>query len=124
MFVDDYGKSTLLAGEKPYMKRLNYILIVIWVKLSVSVKRETNNTIRDNIKEIVNELAKVGLNILKYKSLQLTKYLYDCAEHEMEKWAHSSVEVILMEENIKYRVNGDRIEPIDNENTGVIQLNN
>lgn len=27
MFIDDYGKSTLLSGEKPYMKKLNYILI-------------------------------------------------------------------------------------------------
>ena len=28
-----------------------------------------------------------------------------------------------MEENVRYRVNGDRIEPIDNENIGVIQHN-
>ena len=64
MIEDDYGKSTLLAGEKPYMKRLNYILIGMWVKLSVSARGETKNTIRDNIKEIESELAKVGLNIL------------------------------------------------------------
>ena len=123
MFVDDYGKSTLLAGEKPYMKRLNYILIGMWVKLSVSVRGETKNTIRYNIKEIESELTKVGLNILNNKSLKLPRYLHDYAEHEMEKWAHSAVEAILMEENVRYRVNGDRIEPIDNENTGVIQHN-
>ena len=67
MFVDDYGKSTLLAGEKPYMKRLNYILIGMWVKLTVSVRGETKNTIRYNIKEIERELAKVGRNILNIK---------------------------------------------------------
>jgi preprotein translocase subunit SecA len=105
MFVDDYGKSTLLAGEKPYMKRLNYILIGMWVKLSVSVRGETKNTIRYNIKEIESELTKVGLNILNNKSLKLPKYLHYFAEHQMENWAHSAVEATLMEENVKYRVN-------------------
>ena len=123
MFVDEYGKSTLLAGEKPYMKRLNYILIGMWVKLSVSVRGETKNTIRINRKELENQLAEVGLKILKDKQLQLPKYLSDYAEHEMKKWANSAVEAILMEENVRYRVNGDIVEPIDNENTGVIQHN-
>ena len=112
MFVDDYGKSTLLAGEKPYMKRLNYILVGMWVKLTISTRIETKNTIRYNIEEIKWELAKVGRNILNNKSLKLPKYLHDYAEYEMEKWAHSVVEAILMEENVRYRVKGDRIEPM------------
>ena len=59
MFVDDYGKSTLLSGEKPYMKRLNYILISIWTLLIVSVKGETKEIIQSNIEEIKKNYLKM-----------------------------------------------------------------
>ncbi len=38
--------------------------------------------------------------------------------------ANSAIETVLMVENERYRVNGNKIEPIDNENTGLIQHNN
>ena len=44
----------------------------------------------------------------------------DYAKNEMERWAYSAIEAYLMEENERYRVNGDKIEPIDNDNTGII----
>ena len=30
MFIDEYSKSTLLASHKPYMEKLNYIIILMW----------------------------------------------------------------------------------------------
>lgn len=123
MFIDDYGKSTLLAGEKPYMKRLNYILIAMWLKLTATIKDEKKETIKRNEEYLEKELVSLGFEILNNYSLKLPKYLYQYAKEEMPKWAHSAIESQFMEENVRYRVNGDKIEPVDNENTGVIQHN-
>ena len=38
--------------------------------------------------------------------------------------ANSAIETVLMVENERYRVNGNKIEPIDNENTRLIEHNN
>ena len=40
MFVDEYGKSTLLSKEMPYIKRLNYILITKWIYLNNNIQSQ------------------------------------------------------------------------------------
>ena len=110
--VDYCGKSTLLAGEKPYMDRLNYILIAMWTLFIATIDNQTNEIVQNTIKEIKEHLAKKGREILN--DLKLPKYLKDYAENEMEKLADSAVQAYFMKENIEYRVIKVKIEPIDN----------
>jgi hypothetical protein len=126
MFVDDYGRSTLLAREMPYIKRLNYILISMWIYLNNNIQTQewTKEEIEKNRKTIADNLRIKGEQILKEIEKIFPTYLRDFAENQLkEKWPNSAIEAVLMEENVRYRVNGDKIEPIDNENTGVIQHN-
>ena len=126
MFVDDYGRSTLLSREMPYMKRLNYILISMWIYLNNNIQTQewTKEDIENNRKTIADNLRIKGEQILKEIEKIFPTYLRDFAENQLkEKWPNSAIEAVLMEENVRYRVNGDKIEPIDNENTGVIQHN-
>ena len=129
IIVDEYGKKTLLAGQKPYMSKLNYILIAIWIQFEIETKGITNKEIVRNNRELLQEqLENVGRNILygdeenNFK-IPLPKYLIEYSEFEIKEWAKNEVEAYLMEENEKYSIyNGvdrKKIVPIDNENTGV-----
>ena len=40
MFLDEYGKSTLLSKEMLYWKRLNYILIKMWIYLNNNIQSQ------------------------------------------------------------------------------------
>lgn len=126
MFVDDYGKSTLLSSEKPYMKRLNYILISMWIYLRHNIDTEnwTIEEMKKNKESIVTALRALGEKILKENKSIYPKYLYDYAKDQLnEKWPNSAIEAALMVENERYLINNGKVEPIDNENTGVIQHN-
>ena len=65
MFLDEYGKSTLLSKEMPYMKRLNYILITIWIYLNNNIQSQFL-TIEEKKKKIISEkLNTMGKKILE-----------------------------------------------------------
>ena len=126
MFVDDYGRSTLLSREMPYMKRLNYILISMWIVLNNNIQSQswTIEEIKKNKKSIAEKLSIIAKNTLAQMEGILPEYLKKYAENELkEKWPNKAIEAVLMVENERYRVHGDKIEPVDNENTGVIQHN-
>ena len=126
MFVDDYSKSTLLTNEKPYMKRLNYILISMWIYLNhnINTYNWTIEEIKKNKDSIKVALGDLGKKFLKDNKSIYPKYLYDYAEDQLkEKWPNSAIEAVLMVENERYLVNNGKVEPVDNENTGVIQHN-
>ena len=128
MFVDDYGKSALLSSEKPYMKRLNYILISMWIYFTYNINSQ-NWTIAEMKEEKNKKSIKEALRILGEKILEENKsiypeYLYDYAKDQLkEKWPNSAIEAALMVENERYLINNGKVEPVDNENTGVIQHN-
>ena len=126
MFVDDYGKSTLLSSEKPYIKRLNYSLISMWIYLSYNIDTQiwAIAEMKKNKKAIIEALRRLGQTILeKIKSIY-PEYLYNYAKDQLkEKWRNSAMEAVLMVENERYRINNGKVEPIDNENTGVIEHN-
>ena len=126
MFVDNYATSTLLSGEKPYMKRLNYILISMWIHLSFNIDlyHMTKDDIIQNKGNLMSSMTKIGEKILEDNKSLYPKYLYDFAKDQLEKkWPNSAIEAALMVENEKYLVNNGKIEPVDNKNTGVIQHN-
>jgi preprotein translocase subunit SecA len=126
MFVDNYATSTLLSGEKPYMKRLNYILISMWIHLSFNIDlyHMTKDDIIQNKGNLMSSMTKIGEKILEDNKSLYSKYLYDFAKDQLkEKWPNSAIEAALMVENERYLVNNGKIEPVDNENTGVIQHN-
>ena len=68
VFLDEYGKSTLLSKEMPYMKRLNYILITIWIYLNNNIQSQFL-TIEEKKKKIISE----KLNIMGKKILEKIK---------------------------------------------------
>ena len=126
MFVDNYATSTLLSSEKPYMKRLNYILISMWIHLSFNIDlyHMTKDDIIHNKGNLMSSMKKIGEEILEDNKSLYSKYLYDFAKDQLkEKWPNSAIEAALMVENERYLVNNGKIEPVDNENTGVIQHN-
>ncbi len=68
MFVDEYGKSTLLSKEMPYIKRLNYILITKWIYLNNNIQSQFL-TIEEKKKKTISE----KLNIMGKKILDKIK---------------------------------------------------
>ena len=78
----------------------------------------------DEIDSMFVDDYSIGSNVLKENKSIYPKYLYDYAEDQLnEKWPNSAIEAVLMVENERYLVNNGKVEPVDNENTGVIQHN-
>lgn len=60
MFIDEYGKSTLLANNKSFMSRLYFFIILIWLRIpknnSVEDCKNNKKKIEENNEEFVNKI--------------------------------------------------------------------
>ena len=130
MFIDEYGKSTLLAQKKPFMSRLSFFLILMWLRFpkNNSVEDCINNKeeIEKNTEQFINKLYKNEHDFIHPP--KIPEYLHEFAKQETKRLADSSLEAFIMNKDVKYQVklNKDKVmvvTPIDNENTGNI-LNN
>ena len=130
MFIDEYGKSTLLASNKPFMSRLNFFLILMWLRFpknnSVEDCKNNKKTIEEKTEEFINNIIKGNNESLSPP--KLPDYLNIYVKQEAKRLADSNLNAFIMEENVKYQVKPDKngifiVTPIDNENTGTI-LNN
>ena len=129
MLVDEYAKSTLLAGKKPYMESLNPILYFLYyyLKKLVGTKKQINTKEEHNkLSEILIDLGTKIINGYKENDkeilpIPLPPYLKEYALMELKTWANNAIIAFNSVEKESYIKENDKIIPVDNENTGVIQ---
>ena len=137
MLVDEYAKSTLLAGQKPYMKSLTPILYYIYYYLKKILENDKNSKKIITKKESENlkkTLINIGAKIIngwkeqddkgkeeEVPAIPLPPYLKEYALNELETWAKNAICAYTLEKEVPYTLKEGKIVPVDNENTGVIQ---
>ena len=99
MLVDEYAKSTLLAGKKPYMESLNPILYFLYyyLKKLVGTKKQINTKEEHNkLSEILIDLGTKIINGYKENDkeilpIPLPPYLKEYALMELKTWANNAI---------------------------------
>lgn len=140
MLVDEYAKSTLLAGKKPYMESLAPILYYIYYYLQNILGENKDNKkvfTKPEYEKLQELLIKIGEKIIngceekdnegkkeKVPGIPLQPYLKEYALHELKTWAKNAIIAYTLEKDVEYKVDEKgKIVPVDNKNTGVIQEN-
>ena len=129
MLVDEYAKSTLLADKKPYMESLTPILYFLYYFLKKLVGTKKQIYTKEEQEELSDKLIEFGKKIINgYKEnneeippIPLPSYLKEYALNELKIWARNAIFAFNSVSEESYIKRQDKIIPVDNENTGVVQ---
>ncbi|KAL4467845.1 hypothetical protein ABPG74_013180 [Tetrahymena malaccensis] len=135
MFIDQHNCSTSLLKSIPGLHKLNTILWLIWYKITQMrdqyldgyyyfVENEDKKyccRAEDFIREFIKQNLMSGLLATKFDEY-IPSYMKKFAKSWIKIWIKNGFKAIHFERNKQYKVQNDKIIPIDYMNTGTAQL--
>ncbi|EAR86842.2 helicase carboxy-terminal domain protein (macronuclear) [Tetrahymena thermophila SB210] len=136
MLIDQHNHSTSLAKSIPGLTKLNTILWLIWYKITQMrdqylegyyyfVENQDKKyccRAEDFITEFINQTLMRGEISAKIDEL-IPNHIKSFAMSQMKEWVMNGFYAQQLQRNKEYKVENDKIIPIDYDNTGVAQLN-
>ncbi|KAL4502182.1 hypothetical protein ABPG72_000417 [Tetrahymena utriculariae] len=136
MLIDQHNHSTSLAKSIPGLAKLNTILWLIWYKITQmrdqylegyyyfveNQEKKYCCRAEDFITEFLNQTLMSGQLASKIDE-QIPSHMKQFAMSQMKEWIMNGFYSLQLQRNKEYKVENDKIIPIDYDNTGIAQLN-
>ncbi|KAL4467846.1 hypothetical protein ABPG74_013181 [Tetrahymena malaccensis] len=136
MLIDQHNHSTSLAKSIPGLTKLNTILWLIWYKITQmrdqyldgyyyfveNQEKKYCCRAEDFITEFINQTLMSGQLADKIDE-QIPSHLKQFAMSQLKEWIMNGFYALQLQRNKEYKVENDKIIPIDYDNTGIAQLN-
>ncbi|KAL4502177.1 hypothetical protein ABPG72_000412 [Tetrahymena utriculariae] len=136
MFIDQHNHSTSLAKSIPGLSKLNTILWLIWYKITQmrdqyldgyyyfveNMEKKYCCRAEDFITEFINQVLMSGEVSVEIDK-QIPSHMKSFAMSQMKEWINNGFNALQLQRNKEYKVENDKIIPIDYDNTGIAQQN-